>query len=112
MEYFPAIFAFMVAAAGWYYLFYSRAARRLEGVELPASNRRRNQLRRMGGLLMILLGATLYVFFNQFQQPRPSAVLLLGLLAGILVLLIAIVGLGLIDLRLTARIKPHDPRTK
>ena len=34
-----SIFALLVAACGWYYLFYSRAAERLEGIEENRANR-------------------------------------------------------------------------
>ena len=50
-----SIFALLVAAVGWYYLFYSRAAERLEGVEENRANRLRGILRRTNAIIMLLM---------------------------------------------------------
>ena len=47
MNFLPAIFALLVAAAGWYYLFYSKAAIGLRGIEDDRQNRLRVRLRRL-----------------------------------------------------------------
>lgn len=109
-EYLPAMFAFVVGAAGWFYLFYSRAAHRLEGVEDPALNLRRIRLRRIGGFLMLLLATATIMGFYTFTGETESGALrnemgfMLSWLA-VLVLLLGIVVLGLIDLRLTMRLR-------
>jgi hypothetical protein len=51
----------MIAAAGWYYLFYSRAAHRLGAIEAADANRWRVLLRRCNGLLMMALAALVYI---------------------------------------------------
>ena len=101
----PAIAALLIAAAGWFYMFYSQAAHRLEGIEEQDTNARRKRLRRAGGLIMFLLGATVYVFFDRLEQTYPSAAVLLFLLAMMLVLMLSMLVLGLIDLRLTAKLR-------
>src|SRR4051794_41753592 len=45
----PAILALLTGVAGWFYLFFSRAAHRLAGVEDDRLNRRRVRLRPIGG---------------------------------------------------------------
>jgi UDP-N-acetylmuramyl pentapeptide phosphotransferase/UDP-N-acetylglucosamine-1-phosphate transferase len=109
-EYLPAMFAFVVGAAGWFYLFYSRAAHKLEGVEDPVLNQRRIRLRRVGGFLMLLLAVAVICGFYTFIGETESGALrneigfMLSWLA-VLVLLFGIVVLGLIDLRLTLRLR-------
>src|SRR5438477_523722 len=44
--------ALLIGIAGWYYLFYSRAAEKLAGVESQRLNRLRASLRRAGGLVL------------------------------------------------------------
>ncbi len=53
-----AILALLTGVAGWFYLFFSRAARRLGGVEQQRANRWRNRLRRVNGIVMIVLAAS------------------------------------------------------
>jgi peptidoglycan/LPS O-acetylase OafA/YrhL len=96
-------FAALTAATGWYYMFYSRAAGKLEGVEAAKINRRRVRLRRIGGGVMMLLGV---LFFAGLQEL--STVPYLAVWTGVLVLLLMIVALALIDLRLTWRL--HNDR--
>jgi hypothetical protein len=67
-----AIFCLVVAAAGWYYLFYSRAAERLGAIEAAPANLQRVRLRRVGGFVIMLLGATLYVGFFGVSWDSPS----------------------------------------
>jgi UDP-N-acetylmuramyl pentapeptide phosphotransferase/UDP-N-acetylglucosamine-1-phosphate transferase len=112
-EYLPALFALVVGAAGWFYLFYSRAATNLGEVEDPALNRRRIRLRRVGGFLMLLLAVAFTAGFYTFTGETESGALrnelgfMLAWLA-VLVLLGSIVVLGLIDLRLTMRLRRRD----
>lgn len=101
------ILAAATAAAGWYYLFYSRAAHKLEGVESERINRRRARLRRAGGGVLLVLGT---LFFAGSQDVAPVAFLLIW--SGVMVLLLAIVVLALIDLRLTWQLQKkrrHGP---
>ena len=103
MDYLPGIFALLVAAAGWYYLFYSQAAFKLQGVEHQARTRRRIRLRRVGGLVIMLLAASFYAMFVMLRRERFAT-------AGVLVLVVmflmgAVMVLGLVDLRLTRKMR-------
>lgn len=95
--------ALLIAVAGWYYMFHSRAAQRLDGVEMEHLNRRRIRLRRFGGGMMLLLAFCFYVAakIDESASPRPWMLLWFAVAA----LLLAIVVLALIDLRLTWRLK-------
>lgn len=90
------IFAGLSAAMGWYYLFYSRAAVKLEGVEVDRINRRRVRLRQTGGAVMMVMGI---LFFAGFQEL--SAIPFILVWTGVMLALLTIVALALIDLRLT-----------
>jgi hypothetical protein len=109
MRYLPAVFALIVGVAGWFYLFYSRGAQRLEGIEQASTNLLRTRLRRVGGFLMLILGAAIYIGTYGIDQEHPGAVYLVLWLA-IIAMLFGIVILGLIDLRLTAKLRRsnHD----
>lgn len=100
----PGIFSLLVAAAGWYYLFYSRAALRLGGIESADINARRVRLRRIGGGLMVLLGAAFFIGFYSVDWEMPTSAFMAAWLA-VLVLLGAIVVLALIDMRLTLKMR-------
>ena len=93
------IFALLTAAAGWYYMFYSRAAHRLERVEAQHINLWRIRLRRFGGAAMMLLAILFFAGFQQWVESR--AALFAGIWLGVLFLLLTIVVLALFDLRLT-----------
>lgn len=98
------VFALTVAAAGWYYMFYSQAASRLAGVEGDAVNRRRVRLRRVNGLMMFLLGVFFFAGFFAVDLDRPTvAFFLVWLIA--MFLLLAIVVLAVIDVKLTMKLK-------
>ena len=111
MNYLPAIFSLIVAAAGWFYLFYSRAAANLAAVEATPANRLRIRLRRVGGLMMILLAVSFYVGFVAIE--RRSARTAAAFLLAVFLTMSAIVVLGLVDLRLTHKLrrsqKKQDP---
>ena len=98
-----AILALLVGIAGWYYLFYSRAARRLAGVEESAANTRRHRLRRVNGGVMLVLAALFYFGFalDPHRQPRPFVIVWIA----VVVLLGVVLTLAVIDLRLTAGIR-------
>jgi hypothetical protein len=103
-ELLTGIFAFLVAASGWFYMFYSRAARNLAGVENPQMNRRRVILRRVGGFCMMLLAVCFFAGFNTFDEVESPQAFMLTWLA-VMLLLILIVVLALIDVRLTWRMR-------
>jgi len=109
MDWLPGIFALIVAAAGWYYLFYSQAAMRLQGVEQTAQNRSRIRLRRVGGLVILLLAAAFYAMFVMLRRERFAAAGVLLLI--VMVLMGAVMVLGLIDLRFTHRMR-GSPRPR
>ena len=93
-------FSLLTAAAGWYYLFYSRAAKQLDGIEVHRLNQWRVRLRRIGGAAMLLLGVA---FFAGFQVVNPR--FFVATWISVMALLAAIVILGLIDVRLTWQVQ-------
>ena len=105
------VFALTVAAAGWYYMFYSQAASRLAGVEGESVNRRRVRLRRVNGLMMFLLWVFFFAGFFAVDLDRPTIAFFVVWLVAMF-LLLAIVVLAAIDVRLTLRLKfsARDPR--
>ena len=109
MEYLPGIFALIVAAAGWFYMFYSRAAHRLGAIEDERINRRRIWLRRVGGLAMVALGACFYAGYYATDPHHPTRAFAV-LWFVVLMLMMLIMLLGLIDLRLTRRLREEQRR--
>jgi drug/metabolite transporter (DMT)-like permease len=98
------ILALIIGIAGWYYLFYSRAASKLAGIEETANNLRRARLRRINGILMLLLASLLYAgFYVVDDHDSPQAYVVVWISISILLLLI--VWLAVIDLRLTANLR-------
>lgn len=98
------VFSLLVAACGWYYMFYSRAATNLSGVEDEGINRRRQRLRRIGGFVMLVLGVALFAGFNTVDAHSGPQAFLLTWLA-VFLLLFTIVLLALVDLRLTWKLR-------
>lgn len=90
------IFAGLTAAMGWYYMFYSRAAKKLEAIEAQHINLWRIRLRRIGGGAMMLLGV---LFFAGFQNLAPIPFIVVWI--GVMLALLLIVALALFDIRLT-----------
>lgn len=90
-----SLFCFTVMATGWYYLFYSRAAQRLAPIEGEAANRQRVRLRRANGLVIMLLGAFLYIglFGVSWENPTTAFgvvwLLVFGLLGTVILLALA-----------------------
>ena len=98
------IFSLLVAAFGWYYMFYSRGATNLSGIERQENNRKRHRLRQAGGFVMLLLAIAMYAGFNSVDpQASPSAFVSIWL--GVFVLLLVTVVLAMIDLRLTWKLR-------
>lgn len=94
----------LIAASGWYYLFYSRAAHKLSGVEADSSNRRRVILRRCNGVVMMFLAMLLY-FANHIVELKDRPIAATVVLVGIICLLGISVLLGWLDLRLTMNLR-------
>ena len=105
MGYLAGIFALLTGAAGWYYLFYSRAAHRLSDIEDERLNARRVRLRRVGGVAMLLLGGFLFAGFYNLDNAAQSPGAFLGVWVTVFALLIVIVVLAMIDVRLTHRLR-------
>lgn len=103
MMWLVGIFSLLVAAAGWFYMFYSQAAEKLAIIEQPDVNRRRVRMRRLGGTCMILLGASFYVCCDALID-RDAEMATMMLMA-VFLLLAAVLVLALIDLRLTRALR-------
>jgi UDP-N-acetylmuramyl pentapeptide phosphotransferase/UDP-N-acetylglucosamine-1-phosphate transferase len=84
-------------------MFYSRAAHNLTGVEADARNLRRIRLRRVGGFMMFCLAVAFFIGFQPYVEESRGA--FLGVWMLVMLLLLAIVVLGLIDLRLTWQLR-------
>lgn len=100
----PGALAFLVGVAGWFYLFYSRAASNLAFVEATQLNQRRVWLRRIGGTVMLLLAVGIAVGFYGFDRENPT-VGFVWVWVGVMGLLLAMMCLGLMDLRLTWKLR-------
>jgi hypothetical protein len=100
--------ALLIAVAGWHYLFYSTAANRLAAVEEERLNRRRVRLRRVGGIVLLVLGPTFFAGFRTLQ-PETSfePMTFVALWLSVLGLIGAMVILALIDVRLTLKLRKH-----
>ena len=99
----------LVGIAGWYYLFYSRAAHRLGEIEGNVVNRRRVRLRRANGLMLIVLAALLYVGTHGIDpRERPRAFVIVWL--SVMFVLIGVVALALMDIRLTHNLRRRSQR--
>jgi hypothetical protein len=95
-----SIFSLLVGAAGWYYMFYSRAALKLGGVEGERRSRVRHRFRQANGFVMFLLAIALYAGFNSVD-PATSAQAFVTVWFSVFVLLLVIVLLAMVDVRLT-----------
>src|ERR1041385_2704817 len=98
------LLALSIAATGWYYLFYSRAAIGLAGMEAAGGHLLRARPRRLGGFLMLLLGILFFAGFFAVDQSSPSRGFVLVWLGVFLVVLMILV-LAMVDLRLTLRLR-------
>jgi cytochrome c oxidase assembly factor CtaG len=108
---FTAILSLLSGIAGWYYLFYSRAALRLAGIEQDKLNRRRVLLRRVGGGIMLLLAVGLYLgSYAADERLRPT--LFVAVWSAVMILILLLVLLAVIDVRLTYRIRRNPPGQK
>ena len=101
----PAIFALLVAAVGWYYLFYSKAATRLGAIEDQRANHVRGLLRRINAILMLLIALGIAFATYKFEDRRGFENAYVLTWAAVMLLLLAVVILGLIDVRLTWKLR-------
>lgn len=104
----PAIFALIVAAAGWFYLFYSRAATRLSSVEASRDNRTRVRFRQIGGVAMMLLAFAFYSLFVAVEREDVQSAA--GYMVAVLIFMMMILTLGILDLRLTRKLRRAQRR--
>ncbi len=110
-SYLTTTFALITAAAGWFYLFYSRGAHNLSEVENASVNRSRVGLRRAGGVCMIALGVLFFVGFNTVSaEDNPNAFITVWFT--VMLLLGTIMVLALIDVRMTMRLRRHREQRK
>ena len=103
----PGAVAFFVGVAGWFYLFYSRAAFNLSAIENQSLNRRRVALRRVGAAIMLLLALGIAIGSYSFDTEHPTFGFLVTWLL-VMGLVMAMVILGLMDLRLTLKLRRRD----
>lgn len=89
----------LIAIAGWHYMFYSRAARRLEKVEDPRVNLSRIRLRRVNGGVMLLMAVAFFIGSQGWLQASAAGFIVVWLI--VLALMLLILLLAMLDLRLT-----------
>ena len=104
MHHLSTVLALLIGIAGWYYLFYSRAAEKLALVESHRLNRLRVWLRRGGGLVLLLLAPLFFAGFNTVDAHEdPQA------FVGVWVCVMALLGinmlLALADVALTWKLR-------
>ena len=109
MNHISALFSLLTAAAGWFYLFHSRGARTLSGIEQRRLNVLRSRMRRAGGFSMLLLAVGFYAGFNTVDADQTPAAFA-GVWIGVMVLLAVVVALALIDLWLTACLRRENAK--
>ncbi len=100
----PGALAVLIGIAGWFYLFYSRAASNLVGIENQKLNSRRSHLRRVGAIVMLGLASLIVIGAYGFDMEHPTATFFIIWLAVLLLLFIMVI-LGLVDVRLTYKLR-------
>ena len=104
MQHLSTVLALLIGIAGWYYLFYSRAAEKLAAVESQRLNRLRVWLRRAGGLVLLLLAPLFFAGFHTVD-PRDDPQAFMGIWTGVALLLCLNVILALVDVGLTWKLR-------
>ena len=99
----PGIFAILLAAVGGWYLFMSRAATDLAGIEAERRNRQRVRLRRLNGVVIVLMSGALFVLLAAADRRDPNLAIW-GMLL-MCVLLTASLALAVRDIRLTRQLR-------
>lgn len=100
----PAILSLLTGVAGWFYMFYSKAAEGLGRVEDQRLNNHRIRLRRVGGAVMLLLAALMYIGWYAVSLDPPTLAAA-GVWLAVLVLLALLSLLAMVDMRLTLRLR-------
>ena len=101
------ILALLIAAVGWYYLFYSRASERLGSLEAERDNRKRGLLRRVNAILMLLMAVGIAAGTIRFHPDGPTRDAWVITWSTVMLLLPLSVMLALIDVRLTIKLRQH-----
>jgi len=104
MAYLPPIFALLCGAAGWFYFLHAARAKELMSIETERDNALRIRLRRVGGLLMVLLAIAFYAGYA-IANRQGSAVIVLVCLSAVVLLLPVILFLAWVDVRLTRKMR-------
>ena len=106
----PSLLALLIGMAGWYYLFYSRAAHKLGTVEPDSANARRILFRRANGLAMLVMAILLYIGTRGISaEERPRTFLAVWM--GVILVLLIVVALAFIDVRLTVNLRRQRRRS-
>jgi membrane protein YdbS with pleckstrin-like domain len=98
------IFILLIAAFGWYYLFYSRASQYLGAIEDQRNNRIRGVLRRINALVMLIMAVGIALGTYKFDQ-RGTELQFLVTWAVVMFLLLVFIVLAMIDVRLTWKLR-------
>jgi cytochrome bd-type quinol oxidase subunit 2 len=109
MEIFTSLFSLAVAGVGWYYMFYSRGAVNLHGIEDETLNHRRQVLRRIGGFVLLLLGVAMFAGFHSVDSATSAQAFVLVWMS-VFVLLLVVLLLAMADLRLTWKLRRRRDR--
>jgi hypothetical protein len=104
MQHLSTILALLIGIAGWYYLFYSRAAEKLAEVEPHRLNRVRVWLRRAGGVVLLVLAPTFFAGFNTVD-PAADPDAFLAIWVAVVALLGLNVVLAMADVGLTWKLR-------
>jgi UDP-N-acetylmuramyl pentapeptide phosphotransferase/UDP-N-acetylglucosamine-1-phosphate transferase len=104
VTYLPAILSLLTGVAGWFYMFYSKAAEGLGHVEEQRINNHRIRLRRVGGAVMLVLAALMYIGWYAVSLDPPTLAAA-GVWLAVLVLLALLSVLAMVDMRLTLRLR-------
>jgi Na+/H+ antiporter NhaD/arsenite permease-like protein len=98
------MFSLLAAVAGWFYLFYSKAATQLAGIESQRQNIWRHRFRRLNGLLMFLLAIGFFAGFNSVDEEHdPKSFFLIW--SGVMLVLLLVTALVFVDIRLTWKLR-------
>ena len=108
MPFVAAFISLISAVAGWYYLFYSPAAKNLSSIEDQSRNRRRQVLRRINGGCLFVVAVGLYAgFVSVDNTATPRA--FVAVWSAVMLLLLVVMALVVVDLRLTAKLRRKRP---
>lgn len=109
-----AIFCTLVLVAGWHYATNSAAVDRLAGVEAGRFNHLRRRLRRLNGVQLLGLAASIFWLFIELGRLDGPArnVTRLSIAFGLTMLLLLItLALAVVDMWLTSRLRAAQRRS-